>query len=274
MTQENQMSQKFSDEFLNAFVDDQLAADEKGRAYLQISQDESLNRHVCELRKMHELVQLAYREPPAPPQRQATQRKRRVGLRTGIAATLVLGLALGTQIEIPTSTPTPVATTTVPAATPLANRTGAPTPVNVSSKVPVTAQPLSKDRGADGRLTSNKVLIHIADDDTIQVGQALDEIESLLKHYRANGQHARVEVVINGKGLELVRTDTSTFAGRIHKLQREFDNLTFAACQNTIDRLKREQGILVRLLPGVVVIDSGMAELMRRQNQGWTYIQV
>lgn len=273
MTKENQMSQKFSDEFLNAFVDDQLAADEKGRAYLQISQDENLNRQVCELRKMHELVQLAYRDLTMPAQRNPERKHRRFGMRTGIAATLVVGLVLGTQIEMPSSISTPVAMKTVPAATLVAKRTGAPVPVSVSNTTPLTAKPLSNDRTVYGTL-ANKVLIHIADDDTIQVGQALDEIESLLKYYRASGQNARVEVVINGKGLELVRSDTSIFAERIHKLQREFDNLTFAACQNSIDRLKREQDILVRLLPGVIVIDSGMAELMRRQNQGWTYIQV
>ena len=120
----------------------------------------------------------------------------------------------------------------------------------------------------------SKVLIHIARDEASQLGEALNEVESLLRHYRDTRQNARVEVVINGKGLELVRIDTSAFAERIQKLQSEFDNLTFAACQNTIDRLKREQGIIVRLLPGVVVIDSGVAELTRRQNQGWAYIQV
>lgn len=271
MTKENEMSQKFSDEFLNAFVDDQLAADEKGRAYLQISQDENLNRQVCELRKMHELVQLAYRDLPMPPERSIERKRRRLSMRTGIAATLVLGLILGTQIEMPTSTS--VASKPTSATTALAKRVAAPTPVSASRTTALGAKPLSNDRTVYGTL-ANKVLIHIADDDTIQVGQALDEIESLLKYYRASGQNARVEVVINGRGLELVRADTSIFAERIHKLQREFDNLTFAACQNSIDRLKREQGILVRLLPGVVVIDSGMAELMRRQNQGWTYIQV
>ena len=75
-------------------------------------------------------------------------------------------------------------------------------------------------------------------------------------------------------GLDLVRTDTTIHAVRIAKLQREFHNLTFAACQNTIERLQREQNIAIRLLPGVIIIDSGMAEIMRRQNQGWTYLQV
>ncbi len=280
------MSQKFSDEFLNAFVDDQLAAEEKGRAYLQIGQDEALNRQVCELRKMHELVQLAYRQPPEAPQRQIDERKRRrVGTHSSIAATLVLGLIVGTQVDLlrPTATPAGPATA-IPATaindvqpTTLLESAALARHVNATSRVPVptplAAKPLSNDRTAYGTL-ANKVLIHIANDDAVQIGQALDEIESLLQYYRASGQNARVEVVINGKGLEFVRVDTTAFAARVHTLQREFDNLTFAACQNSIDRLKREQGILVRLLPGVVVIDSGMAELMRRQNQGWTYLQV
>ncbi len=263
MSKENKSTQKFSDEFLNAFVDDQLATDEKGRTYLKISQDETLNRQVCELRKMHELVQLAYRQPPEPPQRQTGERKRRrIGTHSGIAATLVLGLIVGTQIDLHPSAQPPSQSNTAPATT-----------VSGAIVTPLTAKRLSNDATASGALT-NKVLIHIANDDSIQVVQALDEIESLLQYYRSSGQDARVEVVINGKGLELVRVDTSAFAARVHKLQREFDNLTFAACQNSIDRLKREQGILVRLLPGVVVIDSGMAELMRRQNLGWAYLQV
>ena len=44
--------------------------------------------------------------------------------------------------------------------------------------------------------------------------------------------------------------------------------------QNTIDRLKREHGITARLLPDVIVIDSGVAQIMRRQQQGWAYIRV
>jgi uncharacterized protein len=65
---------RFSDEFLNAFVDNQLAPEEKSRAFVEISQDEDLNRQVCELRKMHDLVQHAYRSrrTPAPPARVST----------------------------------------------------------------------------------------------------------------------------------------------------------------------------------------------------------
>jgi len=116
-------------------------------------------------------------------------------------------------------------------------------------------------------------------DDEIAESYLLDSVLTLVDAKHAgqqldSRQEARIEVVINGRGLELVRVETSAFAGRIQALQKEFGNLTFAACQNTIDRLRSERGILVRLLPGVIVIDSGVVELMRRQSQGWTYLRV
>jgi len=300
---------RFSDEFLNAFVDNQIAAEEKSRAYVEIHQDETVNRQVCELRKLHDLVQLAYREPPAPPVHAVSgPYSGRARLRFGVAASflLTLGIVLGSQIRIPEPAITPqailapgaiapqVATTTssrqsglrtipnkakvavktVPeqiAVAPTANlqqATAVPTAVAPAQLAPVAAP--SEISGN----AQTKVLIHLARDDTTQLGYALDDIEGLLKYYREANLNARVEVVVNGGGLALVRTDTSVFAGRIQRLQREYDNITFAACQNTIDRLRQDQGISVRLLPGVVTIDSGMAEIMRRQNQGWTYVQV
>jgi hypothetical protein len=289
----------FSDEFLNAFVDNQIAAEEKSRAYVEIGQDEALNRQVCELRKLHDLVQLAYREPPAPPARAAAgPNSRQARLRFGVAASvlLTLGIFLGSQIRVPatapsvTAVPVPAAATqqmaiVVPPAKPARTKPAAaaatadrvatlqPTAVVPDAEPAVVPAPvIARTEIPDN--TTTKVLIHLARDDVDQLSQALDDIESTLKHYRETRQSAHVEVVVNGKGLELVRIDTSAFAGRIQRLQREYDNLTFAACQNTIERLAREQGIIVRLLPGVITIDSGMAEIMRRQNQGWTYLQV
>lgn len=288
---------RFSDEFLNAFVDNQIAAEEKSQAFIEIGQDEALNRQVCELRKLHDLVQLAYREPPAPPARAASgPNSFPARLRFGVAASvlLTLGIVLGSQIRTPTTAPSatavPAAATQqvakiaspakpahprATAAADIADRVVSSQPVTVMpTAVPATAPAPVIVRNEIPDNTTTKILFHLARDDAEQLSQALDDIESLLKHYRETRQSARVEVVVNGKGLELVRTDTSAFAGRIQRLQREYDNLVFAACQNTIDRLAREQGIIVRLLPGVITIDSGMAEIMRRQNQGWAYLQV
>jgi intracellular sulfur oxidation DsrE/DsrF family protein len=255
---------RFSDEFLNAFVDNQLAPEEKSRAFIEISQDENLNRQVCELRKMHDLVQHAYREPPAPPTSKSSGPGRaRINLRFGAVASvlLLLGIVAGREIRLPT-----------PNLNSISARASATEDTEVMGTYRALSTTAAKTSVPDAKQA--RVLIHVAHDDTAELGQALDDIEGLLTYYREKHQNARVEVVLNGKGLGLVRVDTSKFAKRISRLQKTYKNLTFAACQNTIDRLKREEGVTVRLLPGVTVIDSGMAEIMRRQNQGWTYLQV
>lgn len=255
---------RFSDEFLNAFVDNQLASEEKSRVFVEISQDEDLNRQVCELRKMHDLVQHAYRVPPAPPaSKNAVRGRTRIGLRFGVAASvlLVLGIAVGREVRLPISDLRAPLTQSRNTGDALTASRGGSAPASPTS---VNAQAAKQP----------SVLVHVTDDDTSRLNQTLDDIESLLAYYRSEHQEARVEVVLNGRGLGLVRADKSKFAKRIAHLQSKYKNLTFAACQNTIDRLKQEQGIVVRLLPGVTVIDSGMAEIMRRQDQGWAYLQV
>jgi intracellular sulfur oxidation DsrE/DsrF family protein len=213
---------------------------------------------------------------------------------------LTLGIVLGSLIHLPSPTTTPtvavvpddsvqrVATSSKQVTLPMAPRNSiiavAPTQEKLSvspvtslppapAVAPVAPAPVVAQKEIPDN-TQTRVLIHLARDDAAQLRQALDDIEGLLKHYRETRQHARVEVVVNGDGLALVRTDTSVFAGRIQRLQREYSNLTFAACQNTIDRLAEVLGTSIQLLPGVITIDSGMAEIMRRQSQGWTYLQV
>ena len=236
--------QKFSDEFLNAFVDDQLAPDEKSRVYPAISGDETLNRQVCELRKLRDLVRLAYKDvEPSMPTRHVLPR-RRAGLGLAAAVALVLSGMVGWVLS-----------ETV-------GHTGSSTSVGAQIHVPAATpgEPV-------------KIVVHLSEDGSEHVRQVLDDVEGLLRLYRANQQQARIEVVMNGDGLSLVRADTTTAAERVRRMQTDYDNLTFVACQNAIDRLKHDKGIIAQLLPGVVVTDSGMAQLMRRQHQGWAYIQ-
>lgn len=269
MTQEKRLS----DEFLNAFVDNQLATEEKSRAYGEISQDESLNREVCELRKLHDLVQLAYSDIEPPAYRHPGAWRRRLGFGIAASVLLALGVTPGMALIAKLQTPIPAETSLaglapIQTAAPLAVRStagGEPDAVALSRYTPV---PVRSGAG------ESKVLVHITYDDPSRIDHALQDIEGLLHYYRERKQSARVEIVTNGRGLNLLRQDTSHHARKIAALQKEFDNLTFAACQNTIDRIKGERNMTVRLLPGVVVIDSGMAEIMRRQDQGWAYLQV
>ncbi len=230
---------KFSDEFINAFVDDQLTPEEKSRAYERLSGDETLGRQICELRKVRDLVQLAYREPPIPPARISTfavSRRCSLGLAAGLA--LLVGGVVGWFLHPPSA---PRATTVA--------------------------------RATAGTEATAKVLIHVSDGHADRLRAVLDDVDELMKHYHRSHQKARVEVVANGEGLTLLLAGISPYAERIRHMQKEYQGLTFVACQNTINRFQDELGMPAKLLPGVVVIDSGVAQIMRRQHEGWAYIE-
>jgi intracellular sulfur oxidation DsrE/DsrF family protein len=278
MTQEN----KFSQEFLNAFVDDQLTAEEKSHAYPFINQDDTLNRAVCELRKTRDLVQLAYKDVPAPPSRtRPTRGPGYLGLSVAAGVALLVGISVGWVLHEPPhagekhatgvgETNKKLPSTVVPDALPATATTAKPGSRPEVARTAVPTNAVKVGRAGD----MPRVIIHVSHADAARLGQALDEIEQLVQHYRANRQTARIEVIMNGEGLALVRADVTPYAARVERMQQEYDNLAFVACQNTIDRLKHEKGITAQLLPGVSVIDSGVAQLMRRQHQGWAYIQV
>lgn len=283
---DNRPMPEFSDEFLNAFVDNQLALEEKDRVYLRVSQDEALSRRVCELRKIQDMVRLSYQNPPAAPvQPLPTSTAGRFSLGIAASIALVFGVALGWLLHEPLLRPATVATAVAPTDAPAVVQTASKAVMRAANlAAPITAaiaaEPEAHKAPVSHPITPAvtgeqlKVLIHVSSGKAARAPEILDEIENLARYYREQHQNARIEVIINGEGLDLVRSDVTHFAKRIRALQQEYDNLAFAACQNTIDRLKREQGISAKLLPGVTVIDSGVAQIMRRRHQGWAYIQV
>jgi intracellular sulfur oxidation DsrE/DsrF family protein len=232
--------QKFSDEHINAFVDDQLTPEEKSQVYAHLSGNDALNRQICQLRKLRDLVQLAYKETPQPPEAaisRVTRRKYGLGFAAGL--TLLIGGVFGWFLH-QSSVPADVAV----------------------ARTAVDAQ------------TPAKVLFHVSDSQSAHLKSVLDDVEDLMKYYQRSNQKARVEVITNGEGLDLLLAGVSPYRERILRMQQEYHDLTFVACQNTIDRYQHEQGVTAKLLPGVVVIDSGVAQIMRRQLQGWAYLQV
>ncbi|MEK6771595.1 MAG: hypothetical protein AABY62_08160 [Pseudomonadota bacterium] len=252
---------EFSAEHLNAFVDEQLAPEEKSRLLLSLNSNEALSREVCELRKVRDLVRLAYPEPSA-----VGLRDGRHGRRSGFSAsalaatlaTLTFGMMLGWFLHTRVADIDQVSQDNIPDAT-AAGR-------HLAGKPVVTLAATTHN--------PPRIILHVTESDPKQLAEMMNDLEGLLRHYKAQNQSVRVEVVTNGDGLALLRADVTPYARRIARLQEQYDNLSFVACQNTLDRLTKEKGITARLLPGVVIIDSGVAQLMRRQNQGWAYIQV
>ena len=108
------------------------------------------------------------------------------------------------------------------------------------------------------------VVVHLNEADPDKHSAVLRNVLNL----RADlGPDVPVEVVVHGAGLGIALAGSAK-AGHIAELVA--DGVAFAACENTLRSrdLSAEQ-----LLPGVVVVPSGVGELARRQLSGWAYLR-
>jgi intracellular sulfur oxidation DsrE/DsrF family protein len=117
------------------------------------------------------------------------------------------------------------------------------------------------------------VLVHLNDNDPAVAFEVLSDLEQMLLDFEQRGEAVQVEVVANGDGLDLVRADLTPIAEEVTKLIERHPNLTVAACRYTIDQLWEDHGVVVDLIPGVKQIDSGVVQVIRRQQEGWAYIR-
>ena len=78
---------------------------------------------------------------------------------------------------------------------------------------------------------------------------------------------AQVEVVAHGAGLDLLLPGRGS-AHPVRDLQHR--GVTFVACQNTL----RSRHLTVEdLIPEVQPVTSGVGHVVRRQQQGWSYLR-
>ena len=227
----------FSDEHLNAFVDNQLGAQECDEILAAVARDAELGQRLCALRAAKELVRHAYGRVPA------ARRTRNLHLPVwggALAASVVLMLGV------------------------LAGWLGHHAATRVEA-------PRSMAAWAGGLFAAEpaRILIHLDSSRAEQMDAALDLAEA----YLAKAGSAQVEVIANHRGLELLRVDTTPYAARITELKAHHARVGFVACGQTIARLQGV-GVAVELVPEAAVTRTAIEHVAERVQQGWTYLKI
>jgi intracellular sulfur oxidation DsrE/DsrF family protein len=114
----------------------------------------------------------------------------------------------------------------------------------------------------------HKLVIQVSTDDVITQKMALNNAVNLQKLYGLDNMI--IEIVAYGPGLKLLTTQ-SEVASRVKSLVMQ--NITFSACRNTMESVKKKTGKLPTLLNGVETVNSGVAQIMKLQEQGYAYIR-
>ena len=116
----------------------------------------------------------------------------------------------------------------------------------------------------------HKVVFEVAIDGAEKWEGALRNVENVQKSLGA--KTTKIEVVAHGKGVGMLLAKTST---ENVELKAKLDQLhaagvIFAACENTMKREKLDKKDLVELS---TTVDSGVSEVIRKQEQGYAYIK-
>lgn len=231
-------------EYLNAFLDGELTADERAHVMALLESDPAFKARACEMRTLKEMVRGAYGEVPAAPAR--TRRPALHGVPQAMAAgvLLVLGLGAGWMAR---------------------DFSAAPAGYDRLAGLPDGYQAIALSE----RVDRDKVILHLDSGEPGRLAQVLDLAEQLLDRQPS----ARIEIVANSYGLDLLRADVTPLRDRIENMARRHANLSFVACGQTVARLKRE-GVRVNLLPVAHTASSAINAIMTRMGQGWVYVKV
>lgn len=115
----------------------------------------------------------------------------------------------------------------------------------------------------DKNSTAYKVVIQLTNDDIKVHKSMVRQINNILKAL----EQVNIEVVTHGPGLELL-LQTSSLKNNLELLTQK--GVMFLVCQNTLNEKKID---ISQLLSFSKIIPSGVAHIIVRQSEGWTYLK-
>lgn len=110
----------------------------------------------------------------------------------------------------------------------------------------------------------HRIVFHLATSDTLAQKALVKQVANVLEYWNT----AKIEVVVHNNGINFMKQDEARFAKEIAALKQR--GVVFAVCENTIKQRKIEK---TQILSSAVFVPVGLAEIVLRQEEGWSYIK-
>ena len=118
--------------------------------------------------------------------------------------------------------------------------------------------------------------LQISDDSPDKMNTVLGNAANAAHYYAKKGEKLEIKVVAYSGGVNMLRTDKSPVLERLKSVSESLPNLTFEACNNTIEGMARKEGKKpseIPLVPGAKIVPAGVVELIELDEQGWTIVR-
>lgn len=239
---------QYSDEHLNAFIDDQLDTAEKAEILDAVRHDAELSQRVCKLQKIHNLIQLSYESVEVPERHKAKNNLSQPAKFKWFAAASFF-LAIGSVAGW------------------ISHQT-------MSSDSLINIAQVSHTPAAINNAENWKLMLHVSTAKPHRLNIVLNEAEALLEEYANSSRKLELEILANSEGITLVTNNGKDYNKRLQTLQQKYKNLAVTVCGQTLNRIQRTQGKTLKLLPDTNVVSSAVNQMVKRQQSGWSYIRI
>jgi len=239
----------FSEDRLNLFIDEQLDTDEMNEIHEALLDDKKLRERVCQLKAVRELVGYAYTE--VPPSRHENSIQKRTGSIVNRAVAASVMLVVGVVLGWSTYEYSPSAIQAISA----------------ENTFQYIANHVKFEHG------KRKIILHIDSSDLQVVNAALNEADQLLATYRKANTPIKLDIITNKSGINILRPSMSPYISRIKELIDNNDEVAVYACNRSIAKAFKKEGVEIVLMPGVAKDKSARELIPERLKKGWVYIK-
>lgn len=115
--------------------------------------------------------------------------------------------------------------------------------------------------------------LQISDDDPVKMNAVLNVAANVSKYYSEKGEEVEVEIVAFNAGITMLRADKSPVLERLKSFKQGMPNVSFKACQNTLDTIARHDGKEPPIVDNAERVTAGVVRLIELQEQGWTIVR-
>ena len=119
----------------------------------------------------------------------------------------------------------------------------------------------------------HRLALQISDNDPGKMNAVLNVAANVSKYYSDKGEDVEIQIVAFNAGLNMLRADKTPVAERLKSFKQGMPNVSFMACQNTLDSMTRSEGKEPPLVDNATRVPAGVVTLMELGEKGWTIIR-
>ena len=118
-----------------------------------------------------------------------------------------------------------------------------------------------------------KLALQNSDNDPEKMNAVLNVAANVSKFYSDKGEEIDIQIVAFNAGLHMLRDDTSPVKPRLKSFKQGMPNVSFMACENTLESMARKEGKEPPLVDNAERVKAGVVTLIELGEKGWTIVR-